>query len=215
MQAKPPPHSSTRALRAALCFLDGARKIESMLTTEYVVLVDDNNQVLGTMSKADVHGVQTPLHRAFSAFVFNARGELLLQQRARTKKTWPLVWSNTCCGHPTLDETPVQAAHRRLLFELGLPVDNLVEAAPYRYCFTRDGVMENEICPIVVGATDQEPHLNPDEVEAVRWMPWSEFVAEIRRKPQDWSEWCVEETQILCQKPTLIGGQSYPPTSTM
>jgi isopentenyl-diphosphate delta-isomerase len=168
-----------------------------MTNTEYVVLVDEENNVLGTMPKAEVHTAKTPRHRAFSSFIFNAKGELLLQQRAKSKKTWPLVWSNSCCGHPTLEESPVQAAHRRLSFELGLDVPNLEEMAPYRYCFTRDGVMENEICPIVVGRTDVQPNPNPDEVEAIRWIPWQAFVDEIRAHPQDWSEWCAEEVEIL------------------
>lgn len=169
----------------------------SMSDIEYVVLVDEENKVLGTMPKAEVHGTQTPLHRAFSSFIFNAKGELLLQQRARSKKTWPLVWSNTCCGHLMLEETPVQAAHRRLSFELGLDIKNLEEVAPYRYCFTRDGVMENEICPIIVGFTDEPFHPNPDEVEMVKWMPWSKFVEDTRRHPYNWSDWCVQETEIL------------------
>lgn len=168
-----------------------------MSLVEYVVLVDEQNQVLGTMPKAEVHKAETPLHRAFSSFVFNQKGELLLQQRAASKKTWPLVWSNSCCGHPMLEESSVQAAQRRLSFELGLDVDGLIEVSPYRYCFTRYGVMENEICPIVVGKTDKDPRLNPDEVEAVRWMLWQDFVNEVRTHPQNWSEWCVEETEIL------------------
>lgn len=167
------------------------------MSVEYVVLVNEQNEVLGTMPKADVHGATTPLHRAFSSFIFNSKGELLLQQRAASKKTWPLVWSNTCCGHPTLEESSVEAARRRLSFELGLDIADLEEVAPYRYCFTRDGVMENEICPIVVGKTDDAPKLNPDEVEAVRWIPWTEFVEEIRTNPQNWSEWCAEEVEIL------------------
>jgi isopentenyl-diphosphate delta-isomerase len=67
---------------------------------ELVVLVDENNTVLGTMPKSEVHGAETPLHRAFSIFLFNAEKKLLLQQRSHVKKTWPLAWSNSCCGHP-------------------------------------------------------------------------------------------------------------------
>ncbi len=154
-----------------------------MLQPELVVLVDEQNNVLGTMPKAEVHSAQTPLHRAFSSFIFNNRGELLLQQRSQAKKTWPLVWSNSCCGHPGLDESNIDAAKRRLQAELGLSVEDLVEVEPYRYCFTRYGVMENEICPIIVGKTDTQPVINPDEVEAVRWMPWKEFIDEIRAHP--------------------------------
>jgi isopentenyl-diphosphate delta-isomerase len=100
------------------------------MTSEAVVLVDEDNQVLGTMPKADVHGETTPLHRGFSCFIFRARdGHLLLQQRSAKKKTWPLSWSNSCCGHPDLTESAVQAARRRLNYELGLQPIVLIEAA--------------------------------------------------------------------------------------
>ena len=163
---------------------------------EHVVLVDENNNALGTMPKSDVHGQKTPLHRAFSAFIFKGN-KLLLQQRSHKKKTWPLVWSNSCCGHPALNETNVHAARLRLKDELGLNIKNLEEVAPYRYKAVRDGVMENEICPIIIGQTDEEPNPNPDEVEAVRWIPWQEFIQETEEHPERYSVWCVEETAIL------------------
>jgi isopentenyl-diphosphate Delta-isomerase len=183
-----------------------------MNTEELVVLVDEQNNVLGTTPKANVHSAQTPLHRAFSSFIFNRKGELLLQQRSHTKKTWPLVWSNSCCGHPAPGERNVDAAKRRLKDELGLESSDIREVAPYRYCFTRYGVMENEICPILVGTVDQEPVLNPNEVEAIRWMPWKDFVEEIHAHPENWSEWCVEEVAIL---ESLDATQKLLPTSVM
>jgi isopentenyl-diphosphate delta-isomerase len=165
---------------------------------ELVVLVDEQNNVLGTMPKAEVHGAETPLHRAFSSFIFRQSDKkFLLQQRSGKKKTWPLMWSNSCCGHPGLDEPNVDAARRRLKDELGLEPLWLEEISPYRYCFVRDGVMENEICPIVVGMVDREPVLNPDEAEAVRWVDWKEFVQETKDHPERYSEWCVEETALL------------------
>lgn len=165
---------------------------------ELVVLVDEGNNVLGTMPKSEVHQEKTPLHRAFSSFIFRTSdGKFLLQQRSGKKKTWPLMWSNSCCGHPGPGESNVDAARRRLKDELGLDPIMLEEVAPYRYCFSREGVMENEICPIVVGFVDKEPTLNPDEVEAVRWVDWVEFIEETKRHPKRYSEWCVEETAIL------------------
>lgn len=165
---------------------------------ELVVLVNEENIVLGTMPKAEVHQAQTPLHRAFSSFIFRVSdGKFLLQQRSSKKKTWPMMWSNSCCGHPAPGESNVDAARRRLQAELGLVPIALEEVAPYRYCFSHLGVMENEICPIVVGFVDAEPTLNPDEVEAVRWADWQEFVQETKQHPERYSEWCVEETAIL------------------
>lgn len=165
---------------------------------ELVVLVDELNTVLGTMAKSEVHGAETPLHRAFSSFIFRTSDKkFLLQQRSGKKKTWPLMWSNSCCGHPGLGEENTDAARRRLKDELGLDPIWLEEVAPYRYCFTHKGVMENEICPILVGMTDKEPVLNPEEVGAVRWVDWKEFVEETKKYPKRYSEWCVEETAIL------------------
>ena len=166
---------------------------------EEVVLVDENDNEIGRVPKAEVHGIKTPLHRAFSSFIFNSNGQILLQQRSHKKKTWPLVWSNSCCGHPLPEETREHAVVRRIKDELGMDVSelNVKFMSPYRYCFSRFGVMENEICPIYVVHSDAEPHLNDDEVEQVKWMPWEEYVADTQNNPGEWSEWCVEEVAIL------------------
>lgn len=167
------------------------------MTPEHVVLVDNDNRVIGTAPKATVHGKTTPLHRGFSLFVFNHQGQLLLQQRATHKLTWPGAWSNTCCGHPAWEETAVQAAIRRVRYELGMNLHDAVEIAPYRYRFTRDGIEENEICPIVVASTAQEPACNPAEVAATRWIDWRIFCQEIRATPGRYSDWCEEEVAVL------------------
>jgi isopentenyl-diphosphate delta-isomerase len=88
------------------------------MTEERVILVNDLSEVIGTAPKASVHHRDTPLHRAFSCFGFNGRGELLLQQRALHKVTWPGIWSNSVCGHPLPGEVYVDAVHRRLANEL-------------------------------------------------------------------------------------------------
>src|SRR6185369_1582532 len=112
---------------------------------DYVVLVNDKNKSLGTMEKLSAHSDKTPLHRAFSLFLFNKQGEFLLQQRAFHKKTWPGVWTNSVCGHPRLWERPIAAARRRLEFELGLKDVEIVMALPdYRYRAEKDGIVENE-----------------------------------------------------------------------
>ncbi|QQS60876.1 MAG: isopentenyl-diphosphate Delta-isomerase [Candidatus Moraniibacteriota bacterium] len=165
---------------------------------EFVVLIDEKNNIIGTMLKSEVHGRETPLHRAFSTFIFRKSDKkLLLQQRSHVKKTWPLMWSNSCCGHPKPNEDTVSAAKRRLDFELGLQPLWIEEVAPYQYCFTHKGVMENEICPILIGMVDSEPIINTEEVEAVMWVDWNWFVEETKKHPEKYSEWCVEEVAIL------------------
>jgi len=165
---------------------------------DMVVLVNENNIPIATARKLPAHDADTPLHRAFSVFIFNERGELLLQQRAGSKKTWPLVWSNSCCGHVMLHETTANAARRRLRFELGLTGIQLRCILPdFRYRAEKDGVVENEICPVFVGFTTREPRPNADEVEATKWLPWEAFVIESAHTQNVLSPWATEEAMLL------------------
>lgn len=157
---------------------------------ELVVLIDEQNKEIGTAPKDMVHTKNTPLHRGFSLFLFNAKNELLLTRRVRTKKTFPGVWTNTVCGHPAPGESTADAAKRRLKDELGIVTD-VKEVAPYRYRFAdANGIVENEICPILVSHAD-------NEIEEWKWMPWQEFLIEIKNNPQKYSPWSVEEATIL------------------
>lgn len=168
---------------------------------EGVVLVDEEDHPIGTAPKSLVHTSDTPLHRGFSAFVFDPAGRLLLQQRSAGKVTWPLVWSNTCCGHPAPNEPVLDAAKRRLADELGLIDVRLRVAIPdYRYRAQNDGIVENEFCPVVVGVTDRQPSPRPDEVAETRWVDWHEFVDGVRSGELELSPWCVEETLLLASR---------------
>jgi isopentenyl-diphosphate delta-isomerase len=168
---------------------------------ELVVLVDEKNNEIGTAAKETVHSDHTPLHRGFSLFLFNNNQELLLTRRADTKKTFPGVWTNTVCGHPAPGEDVVDAAKRRLKDELGLTVKTIKVISPYQYsCTDKNGIMENEICPILVGHANKDPNPIPDEVSAWKWMPWKEFLSEMKLNPETYSPWCIEEAAILQQK---------------
>lgn len=167
-------------------------------SNDHVVLVDRQNNVLGTAPKLETHNENTPLHRGFSLFLFNSKGELLLQQRSRMKKTWALAWSNSVCGHPMLNESNPDAAKRRLRFELGLNVDNVQIVLPdFSYRAEMNGVVENELCPVMVAFTDEEPKLNRDEVEDIKWINWQEFVDDVKNNPGKYSKWSEEETKLL------------------
>lgn len=171
---------------------------------EMVVLVDDANNALGTARKYETHNGDTPLHRAFSVFLFNSDGELLLQRRALNKLTWPGVWSNSCCGHTMLNERTEQAAARRLAYELGLRGVQLKMALPdFRYRAEKDGVVENEICPVLIGFTDEAPLINPAEVAETKWIAWDEFLADARRPDFEISPWAVEEGLLLDETEVL------------
>lgn len=169
-----------------------------MADDKQVVLVDDKNRVLGTAPKLEAHSAETPLHRGFSLFLFDYHGNLLLQQRSKRKKTFPLVWSNSCCGHPKLNEANVDAAKRHLEYELGIKNVEVFEViSDYRYRVEMNGIFENEICPILVCFTDQKPVANKEEVENVKWILWEDFLKEIKNGKTDYSLWAKEEAILL------------------
>lgn len=166
---------------------------------EHVVLVDASNNAIGLADKASVHTRTTPLHRGFSLFLFNSRGQLLLQQRAHSKKTWPGVWSNSVCGHPAQDEFVESAALRRAQYELGvnLTLENIkLFIADYKYRYEFNNVVEHEICPVLGVIYDGKVVPNAAEVADIAWVDWPEFVLQMRQK-NTFSEWCAEETQLL------------------
>lgn len=166
---------------------------------EQVVLVDENNQQIGLADKATVHTTDTPLHRGFSLFLFNSKSELLLTQRALSKKTFAGVWTNTVCGHPGPGETLEEAAKRRLREELGIRlISDIRFTSDYRYKFTdKSGIVENEICPILVGYYDGEVKPNLKEIENYKWIKWQNWLEEVETNPRNWSPWCVEEGKRL------------------
>jgi len=169
-----------------------------MITEDYIVLVDKQNKVLGTAPKLATHNANTPLHRAFSLFIFNSKGKLLLQQRSSKKKTWPLIWSNSCCGHPMLNELNADAAKRRAKFELGIEIKSFYEILPnFSYKAELNGIVENEICPVIIAFSDKKPSINKNEVEKIRWIKWDDFLNEINVKPGFYSVWCEQEAKLL------------------
>ena len=162
------------------------------------MLVDDNNNPIGFAPKESVHTTHTPLHRAFSLFLFNEKNELLLTKRALTKKTIPGVWTNSVCGHPGVDESVVDAALRRLILEVGITDGKVKEVAPYRYTFAdKNGIVENEICPILIGFTGQVPRIDPKEVDEWKWIEWENFLSDMQKNAEIYSPWCKEEALIL------------------
>lgn len=169
---------------------------------DYVILVDENKKILGTAPKLATHNTNTPLHLAFSIFLFNSKGEVLLQQRSHKKKTWPLIWSHACCGHQKLDEKLDQTAKNRLQFEMGITDAPLSLILPdFRYRCELNGIVENEICPVFVGIASQQPQINPDEVESYQWIAWEKWLEEIKKRPEYYAYWCVKETEELLTSP--------------
>lgn len=165
---------------------------------ELVVLVDEHGKEIGTADKATVHTTQTPLHKAFSLFLFNSKGEILLTKRASTKKTFPGVWTNTVCGHPGPGETDTVGIARRLKDELGISVMGIESVGPYRYRFAdANGIVENEICPVYAAFADVQPKPNPHEIDAWKFMGWDEFLQDAATNPAPYSPWCREEALLV------------------
>ena len=155
---------------------------------EFVVLVDQDDQKLGLMEKQQAH-VAGLLHRAFSVFVFNSKGELMIQQRAASKYHSPTLWTNTCCSHPRDNETYEQAAHRRLGEEMGFDCE-----LEYKFNFIykahlENDLIEHELDHVFIGTFDDEPKLNPDEVMAYRWVELDDLKKDMEKNPQNYTAW--------------------------
>ncbi|TFD65252.1 isopentenyl-diphosphate Delta-isomerase [Cryobacterium ruanii] len=166
---------------------------------EQVILLDEEGRHIGTAPKYSMHGSDTALHLAFSCYVFNSLGEVLVTRRALTKKTWPGVWTNSFCGHPLPAEPLTQAVDRRARHELGLHIDAIDLALPlFRYRATdSSGIVENEICPVFQASTEQEPVLNPDEVVEYAWTRPTDLYRAVTDAPWAFSPWMTLQVQQL------------------
>lgn len=159
-----------------------------------VVLVDHTGDPIGVQDKAEVHGLSTPRHLAFSCHVVDGHGRLLVTRRALTKKTWPGVWTNSFCGHPGPGETLEAAVRRRSEFELGLSIDHITCALPGFAYVARDasGIEENELCPVFIARATSSTTPNPAEVAQTQWTTVAELTAAIDSAPWAFSPWLVE-----------------------
>jgi isopentenyl-diphosphate delta-isomerase len=179
-----------------------------MTGVEEVVLLDESGHAIGTAPKATVHHADTPLHLAFSCYVFDADGRLLLTRRALDKATFPGVWTNTVCGHPGPGEPLVDAVTRRAAQELGLVLDDVRLVLPgFRYAATMpNGVRENELCPVLTAVTASEPTPDPAEVAEVAWVAWPAFRDEVLSGRREVSVWCGAQVAELAGCEESAGG---------
>lgn len=168
---------------------------------EEVILLGDDGAPIGAADKAEVHTGDTPLHLAFSCWLFNEAGQLLLTRRALGKKTWPGVWTNSFCGHPGPGEDVPAAILRRSVEELCLPEGAVLDVAPvlpeFRYrAVDSSGIVEYEVCPVysarlAPGHEALDP--NPDEVDSWHWADPADVVRAVDATPFAFSPWLVEE----------------------
>jgi isopentenyl-diphosphate Delta-isomerase len=166
---------------------------------DLVVLLDEQRNPIGTAPKSTVHTTDTPLHLAFSCYAYDRAGRLLVTRRALGKKTWPGVWTNSCCGHPRPGEDLADAATRRLSQELGLVPRTMELVLPdfaYRAVMP-DGTVENEFCPVFRATVDGDPDPDPDEVAEWQWVSWADFVTVATAAPWAISPWSVLQVERL------------------
>jgi isopentenyl-diphosphate delta-isomerase len=157
-------------------------------TTEYIVLVDEQDKELGTMEKMQAH-VEGKLHRAVSVFVFNSEGKMLLQKRAANKYHSAGLWTNTCCSHPRPNETTEAAAYRRLQEEMGITC-SLKFAFIFIYKVQLDNqLIEHELDYVYTGITDDVPKINLDEASEYKYMSIEELQIDLRLSPDRYTEW--------------------------
>ncbi len=155
---------------------------------EKVILVNEKDKQLGLMGKMEAHQ-KAVLHRAFSVFVFNQKGELLLQQRAHDKYHSPGLWTNTCCSHQRDGESNIGAGKRRLEEEMGFSCD-LEELFWFVYKASFDnGLTEHELDHVMIGYYDQDPKINKDEAASYKWMLLEEVKNDIKQHPELYTEW--------------------------
>jgi isopentenyl-diphosphate delta-isomerase len=162
-----------------------------------LILVDAHNRVVGYADARRCHDGGGVRHRALSVFLFNSRGEVLLQRRSTKKRLWPGFWSNSCCSHPRRGESVTAAARRRLREELGVDAAvRLLFRFEYQAAYGDVGA-EHELCAVLVGSSDASVRANPDEVAEWRFVAPGEIDRDLRRRPSAYTPWMHLEWRAL------------------
>ncbi len=173
---------------------------------EQIVLVDTTGKQTGIAEKLPSHHANTPLHLAFSVYVFNDQGQFLVTKRALHKKVWPGVWTNSCCGHPYPGEEMLQAIGRRLKYEIGMEAKNFqVLLSDYQYETPPfKGIIEREFCPVYIARATSQPHPNPEETADYQWLSWQDYLQQaLADSTNTWSWWCKDQLKLLQKHPLI------------
>jgi isopentenyl-diphosphate delta-isomerase len=168
--------------------------------SDVLILVNEDDLEIGKISKGACHDGDGMLHRAFSLFVFNSAGELLLQQRSADKRLWPLFWSNSCCSHPRHGETMDDATHRRLYEELRMRGDLHFLYKFQYHAHYGDAGSENELCWVYVGTSDDPVQANGNEIADHRWVAPAELDDEMAATPEAFTPWFKMEWELVRER---------------
>lgn len=165
---------------------------------ELVVLLDDEGRSIGSAPKSEVHHRATPLHLAFSCYLFDEANRVLMTRRALGKRTFPGVWTNAFCGHPAPDESVEDAVLRRGRQELGIDIVELrCVLTDFRYhAVAADGVVENEVCPVFFARATGVLQPDPAEIMDYAWVPWDQLRT-VAAFGWSISPWTVEQVPLL------------------
>lgn len=176
-----------------------AQATDAAPVDDHVILLAEDGTRIGHTPRATVHGLDTPLHLAFSCYLLREDGQVLLTRRALAKRTWPGVWTNSFCGHPRFGEEMTDAIRRHAAHELGLEVSGIEMVLPdFRYrAVDASGVVENEICPVFFATTTQDCEPNPDEVMDLAWTSMQDLGTAITATPWAFSPWMVSQLNQL------------------
>jgi isopentenyl-diphosphate delta-isomerase len=174
------------ALRVII-YICNATEINNYMNS-MIAIVNPNDKIIGYSDKLDVH-LQGIMHRAFSIFVFNNKGELMLQRRALEKYHSPGLWTNTCCSHLPMDMKMEDAVHIRLKEEMGFDTDlQYVTKFHYNIKF-ENGLTENEIDHIFIGFYNDNPKPNSEEVVDYKWITLNDLIVSIEEDPNNYTYW--------------------------
>lgn len=165
--------------------------------SELLILVDGDDNACGHLDKKRCHDGSGVLHRAFSLFIFNDEGDLLVQQRAASKRLWPQFWSNSCCSHPRKGEDMALAIGRRCEQELGFSTElEFVYKFEYQAAYADLG-SEHELCSVYIGRHAGPVAVNETEIMAWRWISKTALANELETNPQQYTPWFKLEWQSL------------------
>lgn len=167
--------------------------------SESLILVDEQDNEIGNDTKGRCHDGNGILHRAFSLFIFNDQGALLIQKRSEQKRLWPLYWSNTCCSHPRQGEEMKDSIHRRLYQELQLKSElHFLYKFQYHAKFKEEG-SEHELCSVYIGKSSQAARVNRNEIAEIKYISPERLTIELREHPEQFTPWFKMEWQRLTE----------------
>jgi isopentenyl-diphosphate delta-isomerase len=167
-----------------------SQAIDRLAAPDDVVLVDEDDRPLGSAPKLAAHQNGGRLHRAFSVFIFDSHGRMLLQRRAPGKYHFGGLWTNACCSHPRVGQPLIESARARLRHEFGFdaPLEERFSFV-YRAEDPTSGLTEHELDHVLVGRFDGEPRPNPEEIDAWDWVDPSELLRDVRERPERYTPW--------------------------